>query len=78
MKKYLDVYLFAICVGVPFVIAILMLTRATINYNERKELQQVKEDVRQLTNDIDEYGDIDTYTGSDHFERLYNWAHNIK
>lgn len=29
-------------------------------------------------NDIDEYGDIDTYTGSDHFERLYNWSHNLK
>ena len=40
--------------------------------------QQIKEDVRQLMNDIDEYGDIDTYTGSDHFERLYEWSHNIK
>nr|DAI38092.1 MAG TPA: Staphylococcal complement inhibitor SCIN [Caudoviricetes sp.] len=40
--------------------------------------QQIKEDVRQLINDIDEYGDIDTYTGSDHFERLYNWSHNLK
>lgn len=39
--------------------------------------QQIKEDVRQLMNDIDQYGDIDTYTGSDHFERLYNWSHNI-
>lgn len=38
----------------------------------------MKEDVRRLTNDIDEYGDIDTYTGSDHFERLYEWSHNIK
>lgn len=40
--------------------------------------EQIKEDVRRLTNDIDEYGDIDTYTGSDHFERLYEWSHNIK
>lgn len=39
---------------------------------------QIKEDVRLLMNDIDEYGDIDTYTGSDHFERLYNWSHNLK
>lgn len=39
---------------------------------------QIKEDVRQLMNDIDQYGDIDTYTGSDHFERLYNWSHNLK
>lgn len=39
---------------------------------------QIKEDVRLLMNDIDEYGDIDTYTGSDHFERLYEWSHNIK
>lgn len=38
---------------------------------------QIKEDVRLLMNDIDEYGDIDTYTGSDHFERLYEWSHNI-
>ena len=52
MKKFLDVYLFAICIGLPLVVALLLLTRATINYNERKELQQVKEDVRQLTNDI--------------------------
>lgn len=40
--------------------------------------EQIKEDVRLLMNDIDEYGDIDTYTGSDHFERLYEWSHNIK
>ena len=33
--------------------------------------EQIKEDVRLLMNDIDQYGDIDTYTGSDHFERLY-------
>lgn len=39
---------------------------------------QIKEDVRLLMNDIEEYGDIDTYTGSDHFERLYEWSHNIK
>lgn len=39
---------------------------------------QIKENVRLLMNDIDEYGDIDTYTGSDHFERLYNWSHNLK
>lgn len=39
---------------------------------------QIKEDVRLLMNDIDEYGDIDTYTGSDNFERLYEWSHNIK
>ena len=39
---------------------------------------QIKEDVRLLMNDIDGYGDIDTYTGSDHFERLYNWSHNLK
>lgn len=39
---------------------------------------QIKEDVRLLMNDIDEYGDIDTYTGSDHFERLYEWSHNIE
>lgn len=39
---------------------------------------QIKEDVRLLMNDIEEYGDIDTYTGSDHFERLYNWSHNLK
>lgn len=39
---------------------------------------QIKEDVRLLMNDIKEYGDIDTYTGSDHFERLYNWSHNLK
>lgn len=43
-----------------------------------KERQQLKQDVRQLCNDIDDYGDIDTYTGSDHFERLYKWSHNIK
>lgn len=42
------------------------------------ELQQARKDVRQLLNDIDNYGDIDTYTGSDHFERLYKWSHNIK
>lgn len=40
--------------------------------------EQIKEDVRLLMNDIDEYVDIDTYTGSDHFERLYNWSHNLK
>ncbi|WP_337385877.1 hypothetical protein [Prevotella sp.] len=40
--------------------------------------EQIKEDVRLLMNDIDEYGDIDTYTGSDHFERLYEWSHNLK
>ena len=39
---------------------------------------QIKEDVRLLMNDIEEYGDIDTYTGSDHFERLYEWSHNLK
>ena len=39
---------------------------------------QIKEDVRLLMNDIEEYGDIDTYTGSDHFERLYEWSHNIQ
>lgn len=39
---------------------------------------QIKEDVRLLMNDIEEYGDIDTYTGSDHFERLYEWSHNIE
>ena len=42
------------------------------------DAQQIKEDVRLLMNDIDNYGDIDTYTGSDHFERLYKWSHNIK
>lgn len=52
----------------------------TIKYltDIEKELQQLKQDVRQLCNDIDDYGDIDTYTGSDHFERLYKWSHNIK
>lgn len=52
----------------------------TIKYltDIEKERQQLKEDVRQLCNDIDDYGDIDTYTGSDHFERLYEWSHNIK
>lgn len=52
----------------------------TIKYltDIEKERQQLKEDVRQLCNDIDDYGDIDTYTGSDHFERLYKWSHNIK
>lgn len=40
------------------------------------EIKRIKEDVRQLTNDIDNYGDIDTYTGSDHFERLYEYSHN--
>lgn len=51
----------------------------TIKYltDIEKERQQLKEDVRQLCNDIDDYGDIDTYTGSDHFERLYKWSHNI-
>lgn len=39
---------------------------------------QIKEDVRLLMNDIEEYGDIDTYTGSDHFERLYEWSHDIE
>ena len=39
---------------------------------------QIKEDVRLLMNDIDEYGDIDTYTGSDHFELLYELSHNIE
>ena len=39
---------------------------------------QIKEDVRLLMNDIEEYGDIDTYTGSDHFERLYEWSHNTE
>lgn len=39
---------------------------------------QIKEDVRLLMNDIDEYGDIYTYTGSDHFERLYEWSHDIE
>lgn len=45
----------------------------TIKYltDIEKERQQLKQDVRQLCNDIDDYGDIDTYTGSDHFERLY-------
>lgn len=52
----------------------------TIKYltDIEKERQQLKQDVRQLCNDIDDYGDIDTYTGSDHFERLYKWSHNIK
>lgn len=52
----------------------------TIKYltDIEKERQQLKEDVRQLCNDIDDYGDIDTYTGSDHFERLYKWSRNIK
>lgn len=52
----------------------------TIKYltDIEKERQQLKEDVRQLCNDIDDYGDIDTYTGSDHFERLYKLSHNIK
>ena len=51
----------------------------TIKYltDIEKERQQLKQDVRQLCNDIDDYGDIDTYTGSDHFERLYKWSHNI-
>lgn len=55
-------------------------TAITIKYltDIEKERQQLKEDVRQLCNDIDDYGDIDTYTGSDHFERLYKWSHNIK
>ena len=39
---------------------------------------QIKEDLRLLMIDIEEYGDIDTYTGSDHFERLYEWSHNLK
>lgn len=52
----------------------------TIKYltDIEKERQLLKEDIRQLCNDIDDYGDIDTYTGSDHFERLYKWSHNIK
>lgn len=52
----------------------------TIKYltDIEKERQQLKQDVRQLCNDIDDYGDIDTYKGSDHFERLYKWSHNIK
>lgn len=52
----------------------------TIKYltDIEKERQQLKQDVRQLCNDIDDYGDVDTYTGSDHFERLYKWSHNIK
>lgn len=51
----------------------------TIKYltDIEKKRQQLKQDVRQLCNDIDDYGDIDTYTGSDHFERLYKWSHNI-
>lgn len=56
------------------------LSAITIKYltDIEKERQQLKQDVRQLCNDIDDYGDIDTYTGSDHFERLYKWSHNIK
>lgn len=41
------------------------------------ELEQLKEDVRKLTNDIDNAGDIDKYGGSDHFERLYDYSHNL-
>ena len=39
--------------------------------------EQIKQDVRQLCNDIDNYGDIDTFSGSDHFEHLYKWSHDI-
>lgn len=35
-----------------------------------RESKQIKEDVALLIYDIEEYGDVDTYTGSDHFERL--------
>ena len=38
---------------------------------DNNEKQRLKADVRLLLDDIERYGDIDTYTGSDHFERLY-------
>lgn len=78
MEKFLNVYLFVACIVLPCFVAVLFLAKAAEEHNYKKEIQQIKEDVRQLTNDIDEYGDIDTYTGSDHFERLYMWAHNLK
>lgn len=56
-------------------LAIVTTKKAT---DEEYDKQQIKEDVRQLMNDIDQYGDIDKYTGSDHFERLYEWSHNLK
>lgn len=78
MEKFLNVYLFVACIVLPCFVAVLFLAKATEEHNYKKEIQQIKEDVRQLTNDIDEYGDIDTYTDSDHFERLYMWSHGMK
>lgn len=43
-----------------------------------RENKQIKEDVTLLINDIEEHGDVDTYTGSDHFENLYMWSHDMK
>lgn len=60
-------------ISVAIGIAVTSTVHALILENE---IKRVKEDVRQLTNDIDTYGDIDTYTGSGHFERLYEYSHN--
>lgn len=52
---------------------------ASYNLHEVKaDRDQIRQDVRQLCNDIDNYGDIDTFSGSDHLEHLYKWSHNIK
>ncbi len=40
---------------------------------ERKEM---REDVRQLMNDMDSVGDMDRYGGSDYFERLHAFAYD--
>lgn len=60
-------------------INIISTIHATLRMREMyRENNQIKEDVTLLINDIEEYGDVDTYTGSDHFENLYMWSHDMK
>ena len=69
---------FIITLAALVIVTIYAFSAAVRLHETETDREQIRQDVRQLCNDIDEYGDIDTFSGSDHFEHLYKWSHNIK
>ena len=41
----------------------------------KMERTEIQNNVRKLTNEMDNNSDLERYEGSDFFESLYNWAH---